>query len=233
MRSVVCAPIFVIVALAVVYAGEQDPTTAVRRLDSTTVAVGSIKVDLAHREVSVPAKINDVATLEFVANTRNGMKAYESAVSADTDAITFNTALLLLGLDPKHARVPQMHFDPVPPAGDPVEVLVEGTIGGARKRIHIEQLLLDRRTNQPMPSGPWVYTGSSWLRDDDRERYLADLDGVLIGFVHSPAPIIENPGAGAVKAYGWVVLNRNTGLEPGASVTLIVKALPATTEKTR
>lgn len=203
----------------------QVTNSTVRKIDATNYAIANIRIDLAQHEVSVPGTINDVATLEFVANTRNGMKAYESAVSADTDAVTFNTALLLLGLDVRHARVPKMHFDPAAPEGDPVEVYVEGTIGGVRKRLRIEQLLLDRRTNQPMPSGPWVYTGSTWLRDETHERYMADIDGVLIGFVHSPAPIIENPGKGAVKAYGWVVLNRGTGLEPGAAVTLIVKAV--------
>jgi len=220
------ALIFGFSVLFAVCAAGQDLRTQVHRVDATTYTVGNIKVDLAQHEVSVPGTINDVATLEFVANAKNGMKAYESAVSADTDAITFNTALLLLGLDPKHARVPTKHFDPVPPAGDAVEVLIEGMVNGTRKRIPIEELLLDRRTNRPMPVGPWVYTGSSWLRDDNQERYLAELDGVLVGFVHSPSPIIENPGAGAVKAYGWVVLNRGAGIEPGSTVTLVVRVAP-------
>jgi hypothetical protein len=60
---------------------------------------------------------------------------------------------------------------------------------------------------------------------------LAELDGVLIGFVHSPAPIIENPRSGAVNGYGAVVLNTQLGLAPGAEVQLGVKALGRRAEK--
>ena len=47
--------------------------------------------------------MNDVEMLEFVANTINGAKAYESALTLQTDAISFNAALLLIGLDPAAA----------------------------------------------------------------------------------------------------------------------------------
>ncbi len=53
-----------------------------------------------------------------------------------------------------------MHFDPVPPAGDPAEITLEWTSGGQRKRIPIEQVLWDREKNEVPPSSGWVYTGS-------------------------------------------------------------------------
>ena len=53
----------------------------------------------------------------------------------------------------------------------------------------------------------------------------ADIDGVLIGFVHSPAPVIENVGTAAVRRYGRIVLNPNLGLAPETPVILTVKAL--------
>lgn len=182
-------------------------------------------MDAALREVIVPGTVNDVTILEFVANTEKGFKAYESALSLNTDGVTFNTAMLLIGLDKSRARVPKRHFDPDPPAGDPVEIWVEWLGPGGKKRVRVEQLLYDKRTNATLPEGPWVYTGSSFLDN----RYLADLDGVLIGFVHSPAPVIENPRSGAVSSFGSVVLNRRPDLPvPGMPVMLIVKALAAT-----
>jgi hypothetical protein len=184
-------------------------------------------VDVATREVAVTGHVNDVQFLEWVANTTNGLKAYESAITADTDAITFNTALLLIGLDKAHARVPTQHFDPEPPRGDPVEIFVEFGEATKRRRVRVEQLLLDKRTNTTLPEGPWVYTGSTLFPDGG---YMAQLDGVLIGFVHSPAPIIENPGAGAVGAFGSLVLNKEL-VAPGTDVTLIVKALAAAVTK--
>lgn len=194
------------------------------KLGPTNYRVGQLRVDTASREVMADGEINEVSTLEFVANTRNGSKAYESLMTIDTNAISFNAAMLLIGLDPERARVPKMHFDPEPPAGDPLELWVE--FGMPLRRVRIETLLLDKRTDTTLSEGPWVYTGSVFVSGAFGQRYLAEMDGVLIGFVHSPAPIIENPRAGAVNAYGSVVLNPTLGLAGGSPVTLIVKALP-------
>ncbi len=215
------------IAGGTLFAQPQNPASPpavppVERLGENRLRIGHIQVDVAAREVAVTGQVNDVQFLEWVANTAGGLKAYESAITADTDAITFNTALLLIGLDKAHARVPTQHFDPVPPRGDPAELWIEWGEAPQRKRVRIEQLLLNKRTNTTLPEGPWVYTGSTFLADG---RYMAELDGVLIGFVHSPAPIIENPGAGAVGAFGSIVWNKEL-LAPGTTVNLIVKALP-------
>lgn len=215
------------IAVGTLFGQPQNPPSSpapppVERLGGNRLRIGHIQVDVAAREVAVTGHVNDVQFLEWVANTAGGLKAYESAITADTDAITFNTALLLIGLDKAHARVPTRHFDPLPPRGDPVELWVEWGEAPQRKRVRIEQLLLNKRTNSTLPEGPWVYTGSTFYVDNG---YMAELDGVLIGFVHSPAPIIENSGAGAVGAFGSIVWN-NELAAPGTAVSLIVKALP-------
>ena len=251
LATAVCAD-----ALLAQGAPSADPGTykapvkvSVERTGPHTLRLGAVRVDTASREVSVTGHINDVTTLEWVANTVDGFKEYESAISADTDAITFNTAMLLIGLDKAHARVPTQHFDKEPPRGDPVEIWVDWSPAftptllpavplperpavvtpldrspATRKRVRVEALLLDKRTNTTLSEGPWVYTGSQFL--PGTTSYQAQLDGVLIGFVHSPAPVIENPRAGAVGAYGSVVLNKAV-IPPSTKVTLIVKALPA------
>lgn len=185
--------------------------------------IGSVEVDTTKKELRVPATINkDVTVLEFVANQPNGSKSYESALTLDTYPTILNAALLLMGLDPSHARVPVRHFDPIPPKGDPVELFVEWTADGAVKRVNIEELLMDKRTNTTLPVGPWVYTGSAMINGS----FMAELDGVMIGFVHSPSPLIENPRSGAVDAFGFFVPNPRLGLSGGTKVTLIIKALP-------
>lgn len=217
----------VCVAAAAVFGEPQNPDPGqvvppVERLGPNQLRIGHVSVDVDAREVAVTGRVNDVQWLEWVANTTGGLKAYESAITADTNAITFNTALLLIGLDKAHARVPIRHFDAEPPRGDAVELWVEWGEASPRKRVRVEQLLLDKRTNSTLPEGPWVYTGSSFYPNNG--GYIAELDGVLIGFVHSPAPIIENPGAGAVDAFGSMVLNKEL-IAPGTPVTLIVKAV--------
>jgi hypothetical protein len=202
------------------------PKPSIEKTGPSTYRIGKLNVDTARKEIVAPGYVNEVMVLEFVANTRDGFKGYESALTIDTNAITFNTALLLIGLDPANARVPTEHFDPRPPTGDPVEVSVEWIANGESKRVPIEQLLFDRRTETTIPPSPWVYTGSTFIDLGTHREFMAEMDGVLIGFVHSPAPLIENTGAGAVNGYGAVVLNPNLGLKPGQAVTMIVRALP-------
>lgn len=217
-------PVFLFLTLVTLQSQPAAPPT-IEKLGDGLLRVQNIKVDTKRREISVPGRINrdmtETTTLEFVANVAGHGKAYETPVAAETDAVAFNTALLLIGLDPKNARVPTMHFDPVPPAGDAVEVLIEWTKDGATRRAPIEDLLWDKRFGRPMARTPWVYTGSSFFEG----KFLAAMDGVLIGFVHSPAPIIENAGKGAVEAFGSVVFNTRLGLVPGDHLTLIVRAV--------
>ena len=142
--------------------------------------------------------------------------------------MTFNAAMLMIGLDKDHARVPTRHFDPVPPKGDRVALWIDWTRGDEKIRTPVEHLLFDSESGQTVPSSEWVYTGSVFLEHGVSERatrYLADIDGVLIGFVHSPAPIIENVSGAGVGRYGRIVLNPNLGLEPDTPVMLTVKAL--------
>ena len=197
------------------------PAPAVEKLGKDLYRIGAIRINTAQRELTVSGRVNETFVLEFVANALDGQKAYESAITLDTDAVAFNAALLLIGLDRSRARVPVRHFDPEPPQGDEVALHVEWTRGAERARVPIEELLYDKEKGQTVPSTAWVYTGSTFFDG----RYMAELDGTLIGFVHSPSPIIEQVGGAGVGRFGRIVLNPNLGLAPNTAVTLTVKAL--------
>jgi hypothetical protein len=208
------------------WAQTPDPKPpAVERLGPTLYRLGTVHVDTAKRELRVAATLNDVSVLEFVANTKGGAKAYESALTVDTDAITFNAALLMIGLDPARGKPSKMQFDETAPEGDPVEISVEFKHPKGTRQMKIEELLYDQRTKSTLPSGPWVYTGSTFVDTGFGRRYLADLDGVLIGLMHGPQAIIDNPRPDAVKGFGSIVLTPNLGFSPGTPATLTVKAL--------
>jgi hypothetical protein len=201
----------------------------VEKLGDGLFRVGTINVDTNKREITVPGSINQVQVLEFLANTKGGAKAYESALTVETDAVTFNAALLLIGLDPARATRPQRHFDPGPVKGDPVEIAFEWK--DPQKgvtRASIDRLLWDRANNRAPVDGGWVYTGSTPMPDG---RLMAELDGVLIGFVHSPSPILENASGAGIGNYGSIVVNPELKLEPGTPVTLIVKAVARTGDR--
>ena len=204
------------------------PVTApapVERLGNNLLRVGNLRIDLAKKEVLVDGVVTEAPNLEFVAVTKGGWKAYESALELDTNAINFNLAMILIGLDHTHAVVPRFHFDPIAPQGDAVEIWVEWAEGAQRRRVRAEQLIYNEMAKSVLADGPWVYTGSVFMADSG--AYLADLEGPLIGFVHTPAPIIESPRPFSAKDFGSIRLNPALNLKPGTSVTLTVRAIPS------
>ena len=115
------AVLLFVLAAAVALGAQAAPEkpAPVEKLGPNSYRIGRMRIDTAKREVVVPGTVNPVSVLEFVANTPQGVKAYESAFTLDTSAISFNAALLLIGLDPSRARPSQVQFDPAPPSGDP------------------------------------------------------------------------------------------------------------------
>ena len=198
---------------------------AITKLSATTYRMGEITIDTAARTLSVPGVINDAATLEFVATTEKGMKAYESAMSLNCNAVSFNAAMLLLGVDPARSKPSRFQFDPNPPQGDAVDVSVSWTAGGKTRTEPIEALLFDQRSKKTLTAGPWVYTGSQFYDTGQHRFYLAEQDGVVIGFMHGPQSIIDNPRSDAIGGFGSYILNPGIGLKPGATVTLAVKVI--------
>ena len=211
---------------APIYVEKRPPTSPARveKLSATSLRVGAVYVDLAKKEVSVSGRVNDVPLLEFLVNTKGGYKSYESAIEADSNAIDFNVGLVLIGLDPARTTArPRFHFDPIAPQGDLVEIWISWKAGAEEKRVRAEELIYDDASKQPLTVSRWVYTGSQFFPGS--RGYLADVDGVLIGFVHTPAPLIERmepvPGS-----FGAIKINPTLGLTPGLAVTVTVRALP-------
>jgi hypothetical protein len=213
------AVFFAATTVALAQPAPQEKPPAIEKLGDNQFRIGQVRVDTSKREVSVPATINDVMTLEFAVNTKGGVKAYESALTAESNAITFNAALLLIGLDPAHGRPTKFQFDPTSPEGDPVSV----EIAAGDKRMPIEDLLFDQRTKKSLAPGAWVYTGSTFWDYGAGRQFVAEVDGVIVGMMHGPAALIDRRDL--VEGYGNFIINPNIGIKPGQSVTLIVTAL--------
>lgn len=211
---------------------EALPPSPVEKIDATTYRIGEMRLDTKRKILTVPGTVNDVTVLEFVANTLGGFKAYESALTLNTNAVSFNAALLVLGVDPARSRPSRMQFDEQPPEGDPVEITIEWHDGAATKAAAIEELLFDQRTGETLAKGPWVYTGSTfWVSPSGVKQFRAEADGVLIGFMHGPQSIIDNPRNDALHGFGSIVLNPHLGLKAGLPITLTIKVLDRKAER--
>ena len=182
--------------------------------------VGSIEVDKNAHSFTVPGILNQVeGPLEYIACVRHGMKAYETLVELDCNAYEFNVACLLIGLDRTHATVPKRHFDPEPTKGDTVALNIEWNDGGKIKRSVPEKLI--KGGEEVLGKGNWVYTGSTILEDG---RYLAEVEGPVIGFVHDPAPVIDHSTGAGSGQYGMLVPNAEILPAKGTPMRLQVTA---------
>lgn len=226
-----CAPAACIVWSVMLLAGDhgfaQEPRPAAReaspieRLGPNLLRIDTLTVDTEKKVVTVKGFVNDVNILEFIANPRNGAKAYESALTLDTTGVNFNLAMILIGLDPARSTPSTKHLDPTPPKGDPVEMLVEWEDGGTKRSVRAEELVWNNDTKRTLSPGPWVYTGSVFVKEGN--AYLADLQGSLIGFVHTPAPVIESPRPLLPGDYGASVLNPALKLKAGTPIVMIIR----------
>jgi len=204
------------------FSGPAPAPSRAERIGRDLVRIGTIVVDTSKKELTVGGVVNDVSVLEFLANTKGGWKAYESALELDTNAVNFNVACLLIGLETEGAVVSRFQFDPQAPQGHPVELFVEWDEAGKPRRVRAEQLIYNRVTKQTLSEGPWVYTGSVFQSGN---IYLAETEGTLVGFMHTTAPIIESPRPN-VGAWGDSTINPELGLKPSTPVKVIVRALP-------
>ena len=224
MQDFVLAVSIALAASAAVPAAVQDPPrqqpAPVEKLGPGLFRVGKLRVDTEKREVTAQGWVNEnVPVIEFFANALNGMKAYESAITLDTDAINFNVALVLIGLDRANAKPPKHHFDPAPVSGDQVSISVEYTGPKGLERGPVEKLLFDKQLNAGVKPGAWVYTGSTFYPDG---RFAADVEGVLIGFAHTSTSVIESAEGIGLGRYGTII--PHPGVPPGTKLTLRIKA---------
>ena len=202
---------------------------AVKNLGNGRFQIGNIIIDEDKKEVIVPGRLNMTeGPIEFIACTKDGMKAYESVLEMDTDAKSFNLSMILLGLDPKKGKAAAYHFDPNPPEGDAVEILVKINIPGQEREIMAQDLIYDMNTNRTFPADNWIYTGSIFLEDG---RYLAEDAGVLIGFVHDPASIIESHYSGEFPEFGSFVVNKNYLDKIGTKIQMIIRPVDTKVKK--
>ncbi len=151
--------------------------------------IGAILVDEPARRFSVTGRIvRREAPLESIAVSKGGARSGKGLIEIDSNAIEFNLACLLIGLDPRHADRAGDRRAGSPAQGDAVSIVVSWIDAGGRHKTLPAADLIDRK-RQRSSQGPWVYTGSI-LRPDG--LYMADADGTVIGFVHDPSSIIEH-----------------------------------------
>jgi hypothetical protein len=204
-----------------------------RAADSTL----GIAVDKDKRTVAIDAKIaprkiddpryKEIYPIEVIACWAfpKGQKAHETVVTIDVKPSEVHKALESLGLKPGK---PVMGESKDPPQGPGVKVSLEVPgADGRPKRLPIEKVLIDPKTNKPMPKVEWRFTGSS-LKQPDPDKpekvYGADLTGTLIAIFPVTNETVFQTNL-TMKEEKYVKLETNKKLLPkeGTPVKLILE----------
>jgi len=167
-------------------------------------ALRGIAIDLKAHRLTIEGRVClDNGVLEYLAVVKGG-KEYESVLALKCQPRGLHAALLLIGavpgdLDPRFAEDAALP-DTVTPkgrAGSRVNIRVRWKQGDLSKEVPATSFLLNRKTNQPPPPMPWVFTGSYFIKDPDtgKEVYMADLDGSLVASFYDPTALLNLPAA--------------------------------------
>jgi hypothetical protein len=200
-------------------------------------AKSGIVVDKDKRTITIDAKIaprkiddpryKEIYPIEVIACWAfpKGQKAHETVVTIDVKPSEVHSALESLGLKPGK---PVMGESKEPPQGPEVTVALEVPgPDGQPKRLGIEKVLLDPKTNKPMPKVRWRFTGSA-LKQPDPDKpakvYGADLTGTLISIFPVTNETVFQTNL-TMKEEKYVKLDTNKKLLPkeGTPVKLILE----------
>lgn len=171
VRSLLCAAlVFSVAAL-----GAAEPAFSVDK-NAKTITINSV---MAPRKL---AKFKDIYPIEVIATfaAPKGQKAHETIVSFDAKPSDIHKALVDLGVKPgKPARGEEARA-----SGPEVELFLEfAGADGKPKKVAVEDILINTKTNQAMGKVKWHFTGSA-MKNPDPEKddvvYGADLTGTLI-----------------------------------------------------
>jgi len=129
--------------------------------------------------------------LELFACAEGG-KEYESLISLKGEPWRMHLMLLLMGLKPGGG--PEYQGDPTRPWGDTAVVEVRWEEDGKVVRKRAEDLILDVKTEKPMPHVEWVFVGSKFEKNEEgKDIYAANRDKSIITVFHDPYTILDNP----------------------------------------
>jgi hypothetical protein len=160
----------------------------IQKIGPGVLQIGNIVVNKPEGFVRVPGAVNmREGLVEYLACGTRG-KLHESVLMLDVDPYALQIALLLLGLEPGNKPIERQGASTTP-AGDPIEIWVTWQDAQQKTVKHrAEDLLLDKKTDKPMPHTRWVFTGSTILDG----KFMAGVEQSIAATYHDPFAILDH-----------------------------------------
>ncbi len=157
-----------------------------------------IAVDVARREVRMDAVVClESGMLEYLV-CLEGTFEHETIFATRCRPSQLHLALLAVGLVP-HPFKPDGRWwgaARLKPRSR-VRIAVEYERDGKTQRRQAGDLLASREKDAGAVPDHWVFTGSVFIRDEGKERYVADYSGVVVGLIASGGSVVQYGHAAA------------------------------------
>lgn len=181
------------------------------------------------REIRFEAKVNmQEGLLEYAMVRENGDKIHEALLATKVMPSDLNIAFLLLNYPESPELLPLRNaagaftdkFPDVPEKirdGARIKISVVWKDGAEEKTATINEWINYAPTQQPMPIGPWLYTGSFLVQG----KFAADTVGDMAAIILDGAAMINYPGKDNGNDDVWTALTKR--IPPvGTAVTVVI-----------
>ncbi len=220
-KMVVATLLITMLSMSAAYAQENPGTKmgAIVDLGEGRFQIGEIIVDRTAQEFSLPGKILHLGdALEYLAVSTGGMKEYESLLELTTSPRDFNLACILIGFDDTETIKPRYQFDEVDVQGPSVVLTLSWQDGGETHSVSAASAM--KEGEKTFGDDRWVYIGS--LTSGEKQEFMAERGGTLIGFVHDPYSVIDHQTGGGIGAYGLITGDETLLPAEGSAIRLTV-----------
>jgi len=166
----------------------QDASTLLQKIDENIYTLEDIKIDLANKEITLPAEVNmDKGIIETILVGPQG-KLHETIFKTSTQPSYIQTSLLLLGLESGQNMEPG-NFN-IKPKGDSLLIYAIWSDSlGKQHTERVERMVWNIPKKREMLNTYWIFLGSKIING----QFVADSEQNIIRTYHDPFTIIHNP----------------------------------------
>jgi hypothetical protein len=211
-----------------VFAQEQHTDDVLTKTNDDIYRLKDMEINTSNRTVTIPCTINMAFGLIEVVLCRPEGKTHESLLTTKISPLEFQTALLLLGLDPVNEMPDdRLKADSLSPyktietPGDSVVMFIELAKDGNIIRKPTESFIRDERTKSAINHTTWLFKGAVTHRSG---YVIVDPNVTMISTYYDPIALMELNSSAKYDDELFFV-NEASGLTKGQPVKLIIQAI--------
>nr|NQU90233.1 hypothetical protein [Bacteroidota bacterium] len=219
---------FIIISSVSAWCQDGDSNKFLKKLSETTYMLNDMEIDVENSTILIPCKVNMTEGLIEVLLCRPEGKTHESLFVTAISPLEFQTALLLLGIDPVN-EIPEdstlidqlSPYRTIETSGDSVLIFVKRESHKGNAKDNVEKFIKDESKKGALKPSTWLFRGAVSLANG---YVVLNPNTTIIATYHDPIALMELNAEGKFDDELYYV-NSAAGLRMGEPVKLIIKAL--------